>query len=114
MEGSTTESFDRFVCIILQDLHQIPGVELLMSPLMQCANKNTREKGHNFEPRNPRVPAFRVLFRWHIPAKRVVILNLKIPAFRVLIQKCIPAIRVHFILKSCDIIVELLGHLSVL
>ena len=23
MEGSTTESFDRFVCIILQDLHQI-------------------------------------------------------------------------------------------
>ena len=37
-----------------------PGVELLMSPLMQCANKNTREKGHNFEPRNPRVPGFRV------------------------------------------------------
>ena len=90
------------------------GVELLMSPLMQCANKNTREKGHNFEPRNPRVPAFRVLFRWHIPAKRVVILNLKIPAFRVLIHKCIPAIRVRFILKSCDIIVELLGHISVL
>ena len=73
-----------------------PGVELLMSPLLQCANKNTREKGHDFEPRNLRFPAFRVLFRWHIPAKRVVIFNLNIPAFRVLIQKCIPAIRVHF------------------
>ena len=80
---------------------------------MQCANKNTPEKGHNFEPRNPRIPAFRVLFRWHIPAKRVIILNLKIPAFRVLIQKRIPAIRVHVILKSCGI-VELLGHLLVL
>ena len=85
-----------------------------MSPLMQCANKDTREKGHNFEPRNPRVTVFRVLFRWHIPAKRVVNFNLNIPAFRVLIQKCIPAIRVHFILKRCDMIVELLGHLLVL
>ena len=85
-----------------------------MSPLIQCANKNTQEKGHDFEPRNPCVPAFRVLFRWQIPAKRVVILNLKVPAFRVLIQKFIPAIRVQFILKSCDIIVELLGHLLVL
>ena len=90
------------------------GVELLKSPLMQYANKNTREKDHNFEPRNPRVPVFRVLFLWHIPAKRVVILNLKIPAFRVLIQKCIPSIRVQFILKSYDIIVEQLGHLLVL
>ena len=76
-----------------------PGVELLMSPLMQCANKNTRKKGHNFEPRNPRVPVFRVL-RWQIPAKRVVISNLKIPAFRVFIQKCIPAIRAHLFLKA--------------
>lgn len=25
-----------------------PGVELLMSSLKQCANKNRREKGHNF------------------------------------------------------------------
>ena len=91
-----------------------PGVKLLINPVEQCANKNMREKGHNFEPRNPRVPVFRVLFRWRIPAKRVVILNLKIPAFRVLIQKCIPAIRVHVILKSCDIIVELLGRFSVL
>ena len=91
-----------------------PEVKLLVSSLMQCANKNTWEKGHNFEPRNPPVLTFRVLFRWHIPAKRIVILNIKIPVFRVLIQKCIPAIKVHFILKSCDIIVELLGHLSVL
>ena len=65
-------------------------------------------------PEIPCFPAFRVLFRWHIPAKRVVILNLKIPAFGVFIQKCIPAIRVHFILKSCGILVELLGHLLVL
>ena len=76
--------------------------------------KNTPEKGHNFEPRNPRVPAFRVLLRLHIPAKRVIILNLKIPVFRGLIQKCIPVRRVHFILKSCDMIVELVGHLSIL
>ena len=56
-----------------------------MSLLMQYENKNTQEKGHDFEPRNPCVPAL-----------KVVILNLNIPAFRVLIQKCISAIRVHF------------------
>ena len=39
--------------------HKCPGAGLPISLLERRANKKSREKGHNLEPRNARVHAFR-------------------------------------------------------
>ena len=47
-----------------------PGVILPISLLERHANKNTREKGCNFEPRNARVHAFRGNFSSGYPCDK--------------------------------------------